>query len=110
MRSFITGSHAFGTPNKDSDVDLVVVVSFETMDKLMDLEDDPDQERSPTPPRSVSLRFGNLNMICVARKQEYDLWKKGTEHLIKMKPVTKQFARTYFAELRKENKEEEPVF
>ena len=44
MNSFITGSRCYGTPNKDSDIDLVLRVSIDDALTLMDHSDNPTPE------------------------------------------------------------------
>lgn len=50
-----------------------------------------DGEGSNTP-HGLSLRFGNLNLLCPANRAAYDVWKTGTEQLIARKPVTRDEA------------------
>lgn len=69
MNAFITGSHAYGTPNKDSDVDLVVRMSKATLKKLHELSGIKEGE---------PLRFGNLNLIACTNDLEMAVWKVGT--------------------------------
>lgn len=67
----LTGSHVYGSPRTNSDVDLVVLVDEETAKKLEDLSD-----RGTYP-----VKFGNLNLILVTDERSFEVWKEGTEHL-----------------------------
>lgn len=67
----LTGSHVYGSPRIDSDVDLVVLVDEETAKKLEDLSD-----RGTYP-----VKFGNLNLILVTDERSFKVWKEGTEYL-----------------------------
>lgn len=104
VRSFITGSHAYGTPHKGSDVDLVVLVSERDLVKLALLCDsEPDKERAAHYVMSggTPLRFGNLNLICCADEQHFHAWRVGTRDLIERAPVTREVAIAHMAAVRK---------
>jgi len=64
LNSFITGSHAYGIPAEDSDVDLVVLLSPEDKQLLRDVNGDGP------------VRFGNLNLILCDRQDQFDCWVK----------------------------------
>ena len=108
--AFITGSHAYGTPTEESDVDLVVPCSAKTALRLIELLETEAEEtaryftgRTPL----VTFRFGRLQLILAATPESYDVWKKGTQQLIKQAPVTRDEAVALFAKLReKANKYE----
>lgn len=51
LGAFVTGSQAYGTATKDSDIDLVCLVSSETKQQLIDLAG------------GLPIRFGKLNLI-----------------------------------------------
>lgn len=104
-KAFITGSRAYGTPTEDSDVDLVVLVDYETLDKLVELAPDLPEFRNLDhyDHRSVegaSLKFGKLNIIAIAREELFDCWCKGTNDLILKKPVTRDEAIAHLRSLR----------
>jgi len=67
---FITGSHAYGSPTENSDIDLVVWAVGETRAKL---------EVGGYP-----IRFGRLNLILISDIDQWDIWKIGTEALVKL--------------------------
>jgi hypothetical protein len=102
----VTGSHAYGTPREDSDIDLVVFVSPADMKKLIGLESGADAERYGSLAQ-VFLRFGNLNLICVDNDTDYDVWLKGTAALKARKPVTRDEAVVLFKQLQKEARPEQ---
>lgn len=66
---FITGSHAYGIPNADSDVDLVLLLDERTTQLL--------EAYSET--KKVPVRYGNLNLILCHSEAEYDSWKEFTD-------------------------------
>jgi hypothetical protein len=48
---------------------------------------------------SASLRFGRLNIICVSKTEDYDLWLAGTKRLRTERPVNRARAVQVFDEL-----------
>lgn len=96
MQAFLTGSHAYGAPKDDSDVDLVIFVDdkrthrlLEVHNDLFDVEkDDADQAIYHTP--SESLKYGKLNLIICKTEKDYNEWKTGTEMLVKERASTGQ--------------------
>lgn len=96
MNSFLTGSQVYGKPRKDSDLDLVVLVSPETAAKLIkhsDLGKEP-------------VRYGKLNLILCEDDIEFATWKVGTaqiyaERMVKKKPISAQLAKAMLDILRK---------
>lgn len=86
-RAFITGSHAYGVPRPDSDVDLVVLVSKADMDKLTGLADDNDEIEIKYPDACCAvLRFGKLNLLATDSIAYYQTWIEGTWEL-KCRPL-----------------------
>lgn len=90
---FITGSQAYGTPTKQSDIDLVV--HSQNVPQVLVINSDQGGSELG------SVKFGKLNLI-FANDKEYDCWKEGTDLLIKRKPVTRDEAKAVFQKLRKE--------
>lgn len=86
MNAFITGSHAYGQPTKDSDVDLVVFVEdpseAETLRIAASRVGGVCQPDKDYPPHSMSLRFGRLNLIVCLEKGMFKAWRDGTDQLI----------------------------
>lgn len=77
MKAFLTGSHVYGTPGSNSDVDLVVMVDDEDFSKVKDLSD------------SVrTVRFGRLNLILCQSETEFAAWRMTTDRLRKIKKET----------------------
>jgi hypothetical protein len=66
---FITGSHVYGIPNAESDVDLVLLLDARTQQIL--------EANSET--KKVPIRYGNLNLILCHSPEEYDAWKTFTD-------------------------------
>ncbi len=94
MDSFITGSHVYGTPTEDSEIDLVVFVDEATRDKLVELS---EQGKFP-------VRYGKLNLLIATTPEEYAVWKEGTAKLLELKEVigsvNKEQASVLFDQLR----------
>jgi hypothetical protein len=78
MRSFITGSRAYGRPKWDSDVDLVIFVDDDTKEDLIKLSDDG----------KMPCRYGKLNLIFATTEEEYAAWLLGKKLCTKRMPVT----------------------
>ena len=103
FKAFVTGSRVYGQPRVDSDIDLVVFLSPADLERLtvfgqqMTSPEDPDYVMAG----GIPFRFGDLNLLCVTDEKKYEVWKKGTRHLKRQKPVTRGFAVRYFRDLRK---------
>ncbi len=111
LNAFLTGSHAYGVPEKDSDIDLVVFMDAEEIEKLAaEADEDLRYELNEryTEMGCISLRFGNLNLLCTWNPEIYAAWKKGTLKLKKQKPVSRTFAVTVLSELRQKVWEDKP--
>ena len=88
MNAFITGSHAYGTPKEDSDIDLAVLVSEENASLLW----------AHGINEAGSIRFGKLNMVVFYNDENFYRWKKVNDALIKREPVTRDEAISAFQE------------
>lgn len=118
MKAFTTGSRVYGEPTADSDIDLVVLTSPGVITALAELADKevpafglaaPGGASDPGPADSpagvtASLKFGRLNLICVADLIAYAVWRKGTIELAKRaddtgKPVPRNEAVVHFRAL-----------
>lgn len=90
--SFITGSHAYGTPDESSDLDLVVRVDLITADKIKALAGG-----------KVPIRFGGLNLILATTDAEWAVWKVGTETMRRIgKPIGKKEAKEILDRIREQ--------
>lgn len=100
MVGFITGSHAYGVPQPDSDLDVVLSVTPKEWDAFMSITDvtDPGNTTSPTP----TIRTGRLRIVLCSelRLPEYNLWRRGTDDLQARAPVSQEEAIAYFEALR----------
>lgn len=76
MRSFITGSYAYGKPKPESDIDLVIYVNYTTKERLIKLS---DYEKMP-------CKFGRLNLIFATSEEEYAAWLLGKILCVDDKP------------------------
>lgn len=72
MNAFITGSYAYGVPNKNSDIDLVVCLDAGTIDSET-LWDHSESDKS--------CRFGKLNLILLT-PDRFAEWKRVNDDLI----------------------------
>lgn len=107
FRSFLTGSQAYGTPTNESDIDLVVLV--DSQDAIFELANfsQPNKEERCSASDLVaqgnaSLRFGKLNLIVTIHPEIFNLWKRGTEYLRSIAPVTREQAMEHFRRLREQ--------
>jgi predicted nucleotidyltransferase len=116
MRSFITGSRAYGTPTAKSDVDLVILVTQADLELLRSMCDSDDKDREkdvpsdggPTvhgPAGSASLRFGRMNLIVVSDPVAFEIWREGTRALKRLRDDGQELDRDaviqYFGALRR---------
>lgn len=99
--AFLTGSHAYGTPTEDSDVDLVVLCSEADANILRRLADNagkfleiPVGDKVAVLPNDgcYALRFGKLNLLACFTQSAYSAWSEGTEELVTERPVPRQEA------------------
>lgn len=109
FQSFVTGSCAYGTPDKKSDIDLVVFISksdleklvcFENENKYKELLEENENENDHyglNPFETATLRFGGLNLILVTKVKDFVIWRDGTAELVALKPVTREVAVNHFA-------------
>lgn len=102
MNAFLCGSRKYGTPNENSDTDIVVLVDEETLYALTEVAD--RQASTQMGPEymmsnSRSLRFGKLNLIATTNKDEYHAWVQGTKILTQDKPVSRERAVELFKRL-----------
>ena len=111
--AFVTGSHAYGDPREDSDIDLVILISGGDWDKLLHQSDYPMDDVGQANYLGsgfAPLRFGKLNLICTEDAELCDVWRKGTEELRNRKAaigkaVTRDEAVEYLSKKRQELRE-----
>lgn len=113
MRAFLTGSRIYSVPKKDSDIDLVVLMSeWEILllkglnqpkksfiEKCRELISPKDETIYNTVSPTTSLRFGPLNLLCVSSEKAYNDWREGTDQLRAKAPVSREEAVRVFTEL-----------
>lgn len=102
MSAFITGSHAYGEPRPESDIDLVLYMTSDAAWALEKLSDKPDSKAEEDVIDAYAgmggkcLRFGKLNLLIFSNKKVYRMWRKGTRLLEskarRQHPVTRGFA------------------
>lgn len=109
--AFVTGSQVYGEPGVDSDIDLVIRTSESHAKMLFTMSDFANSEHfgaeaegndqvSNTVKGSLSLRFGDLNLIACYTDWAYNVWMQGTQQLWFQKPVTRNAAIEHFNMLR----------
>ena len=94
-RAFVTGSHAYGLPGHDSDIDVVVLVTMADLEKLLKASDDLDIATDPEYARNchtTSLRFGSLNLLATTDEKAYQCWWDATRKLKEQSPVSREYA------------------
>lgn len=89
LQAVLTGSRVYGNPRPNSDVDLIIRVSDH---ELAILTQAADAVFNCKENNSRSLKFGNLNLICVTSDQMFHAWIAGTQELVKKAPVTRDDA------------------
>lgn len=80
--SFLTGSRVYGTPHEDSDVDLVVLVTEEEKQKLIEESDSG----------LLPCRYGLLNVIAVTSEAELQKWVNARDECIASAPIDRNAA------------------
>ncbi|WP_406698586.1 nucleotidyltransferase domain-containing protein [Singulisphaera sp. Ch08] len=106
MNAFLTGSHIYGTPHEDSDIDLVVMMPVSQLGRLNELiaEDADSEMRYEGMKPGACVRFGKLNLIVVTDQDDYRAWQEGTAELTARKPVTRDEAKAVFHAKREANR------
>lgn len=96
-RAFVTGSHAYGTPTKDSDVDVCILANCSARKFVSPLlancdefEDFDVNNYGLT--RGVSVKIGKLNLLVFSGEVEFFAWRDATAVLKSMAPVTRETA------------------
>ncbi len=104
QKSFITGSWAYGLPNADSDIDLVVLVTEKELQQLLANQDGGKvaHEEDYISAGGTPMRFGKMNIIACTHSKQFEIWRRGTFLLKAQKPVNREFAIEFMRELREE--------
>src|SRR5262245_39084422 len=100
--AILTGSYAYGIPHEKSDIDLVVMIDKETLDRIEHHGKDAKFRDEYISAGGRPLQFGKLNLICCTNEKYFEVWRKGTKRLKKMAPVTRDFAIEFFRKMRLE--------
>jgi predicted nucleotidyltransferase len=96
-KAFITGSHAYGVPTPESDVDVVVFMSEFDVVLLGELLM-PDSDYGGMV--NISVKCGPLNLIACSDADLFETWRRGTEELKSRGPVTRDEAVIHLSKLR----------
>lgn len=78
--AMLGGSHAYGTPGLESDVDLVLTLS---------MADEAVLRRALELPPCGPIIIGRLNLIVARTPAQYTVWVRGIKALKAMAPVTR---------------------
>ncbi len=90
--AFITGSHAYGTPTCNSDVDLVIRCSFLTRQALTALMVDGANVDEDYGVGVRQISVGRLNLIMCSSDRVFAAWAEGTRRLRLRTPVSREDA------------------
>lgn len=102
MKAFLTGSHVYGTPKPESDIDLVVLVSPADLALIMAAHNASDRNDTDySGAVTASLKFGKLNLLLETREDRFAIWRLGTSELKTKAPVHRDVAVETFRALRK---------
>lgn len=94
MKAFLIGSHVYGEPRPDSDIDLVIRIDPKEAFKLGDLG---GWSGGPLTP----IRFGKLNIIYAISDEQYECWVKGLADILALgRKVTREEAKEIFESYR----------
>ncbi len=97
-KAFLTGSHVYGAPNDDSDVDVVIFCSKETAKRIQKLLGNQGPSNYDGTVRTV--KSGNLQLIMCDNARDMESWRCGTKTLSHVAPVTKEQAEKAMTEIR----------
>lgn len=94
MKAFLTGSHAYGTLHKDSDVDVCIRVDADTAKQISDALRDPSVHPRLQEQGSIdgAVKEGRLNLIMCTTDAVFEAWRTATAELRAAAPVTRQDA------------------
>jgi hypothetical protein len=82
ISALFTGSRVYGRPTKESDLDLVLLVTHRERELLIKMADDVcTNSYEVGEERSYSLRFGKLNVIAVTDPVAFAVFQKATKKL-----------------------------
>lgn len=94
--AFVTGSHAYGAPHAESDVDLVVRATQATANKLLVSLFAADEGKDYGE-GSLCFRAGSLNVIVCLTDERFASWLEGTKALMSLgRPVSRDEAVDHF--------------
>ena len=101
MNAFMTGSHIYGTPTEDSDVDLVILMlPGDGLDFANLFQAEIERGKNNYP--GAQFTQGKLNIILCTDIEQFEIWEQGTRELQGRRPVAREEAKEHFAKLRAE--------
>ena len=81
--AFLTGSRRYGTPRRNSDIDLVVLIEEpQTINVLVSNSNTKLNSEMSQEFGSVPFKFDNLNLIVCTTQKQFDAWTKGTKECV----------------------------
>lgn len=112
--AILTGSHAYGEPHEDSDIDLVVYMPPSELAKLQRAMGLGEQAKAAKDKAygdsNTPLRFGPLNLLVCTSRKRYESWCEGTADLVQRgeeegRPITRPEAVEHFSKLRERERQ-----
>ncbi|KKN47398.1 hypothetical protein LCGC14_0663110 [marine sediment metagenome] len=98
--AILTGSRAYGIPNDQSDIDLVVFMEPSQAADLAALMGAELNRTGDARYPGAQFRAGALNVIVETDPAQFGIWVEGTQQLEAKAPVTRDEAVAHFAEMR----------
>lgn len=92
MEAFLTGSHAYGEPTAESDIDLALLMTAEECDIFASGCDEGSWDDEYGPSDAAAFVFGGLNVIAFTSREQFDAWKTATAELVARRPVRREEA------------------
>lgn len=89
MKAFITGSQAYGTPDANSDIDIVMFVDSATKKLLMSLLPTALTDYNGN---VKTFKSGKVHLIVTDDQKTYTAWATATQALTAMRPVSREQA------------------
>jgi len=107
MKAFLTGSQVYGTPSKESDIDLVVCMTVSDVNTMVRVltEKGEKPEHVDYGDGQSSIKIGSLNLLVCHTDKRYASWLLGTQVLMQERqtrhsPLTREHAIEVFSALR----------
>ncbi len=90
----LTGNRAYGFPTAQSDYDVIVRCDKSDATMFGFTGKDVDGIEYEIDENSWPCKFGEMNFILCFTDKRFDSWKNGTADCLKIKPVTRDVAKS----------------